>query len=149
MKVVYNSCYGGFGLSQKANKRIAELMGIGCYYFKSTAEGYKPVLDGDDRSSFRSAFTVPNFHELYAEARKKEGKGSCEHSNAVYNQYDFPEFRDDRDNPILVQVVEELGDEASGGYAKLRIAEIPDGANYIVEEYDGMESVEPGIRSWF
>jgi hypothetical protein len=149
MKVVYNSCYGGFGLSQKAKKRIAELMGIGCYYFKSTPEGYQTVQDGDRRSSFRSVFTVPNFHELYEEARKKDNNGSYTHSNEVYKKYEFPDFRNDRANPILVQVVEELGDEANGDYAELAIAEIPDGAAYIVEEYDGNESVEPGIRSWF
>lgn len=150
MKVVYNSCFGGFGLSPKANRRIAELMGIECHYFKSTYNEvmeYKPV--SGERSSWCQPFTVSNFDELYHEAKKKNLAGKYIESNEVYEKYQFPDFRDDRANPILVQVVEELGNEASGDCAKLKIEEIPDGANYTIEEYDGNESVEPGIRSWF
>jgi hypothetical protein len=151
MKVVYNNCFGGFGLSPKANRRIAELMGIECHYFKSTYNKkmeYEPVI-GDDRSMFRQPFTVSNFDELFHEAKKKDPMGKYDVSNEVYKKYQFPDFRDDRTNPILVQVVEELGKEASGDCAKLEIEEIPDGANYVIEEYDGNESVKPGIRRWF
>jgi hypothetical protein len=42
----------------------------------------------------------------------------------------------------LVQVVEELGDKANGRCAKLRIAEVPAGTLYRIDEYDGFESVE-------
>ena len=47
-----------------------------------------------------------------------------------------------RDDPRLVKCVEELGtDVASGKCAKLVVVEIPDGINYGVEEYDGVETV--------
>ena len=86
-KIVYNACYGGFGLSEAAKKRYRELKGIG-----------------------KSA-------DLY-------------------------DFDLERDDPILVQVVEELGsDAASGGFANLQIAEIPVGERYRIDEYDGIESV--------
>ncbi len=48
----------------------------------------------------------------------------------------------------LIRVVEELGDEADGMYADLSIAEIPDGAEFKIDEYDGSESVEPPRQSW-
>lgn len=52
-----------------------------------------------------------------------------------------------RHDPILVQVVEELGEKANGNYADLRIAEV-DGL-YRIDEYDGAEGVEtPGSYVW-
>lgn len=47
----------------------------------------------------------------------------------------------DRTDSILVQVVEELGDSASGRYAKLQICELEKGTLYRIDEYDGYESV--------
>jgi hypothetical protein len=50
-------------------------------------------------------------------------------------------YRDvDRHDPVLVQVVEELGEKAGGNYAELAIAEV-DGP-YRIDEYDGYESVK-------
>lgn len=47
----------------------------------------------------------------------------------------------ERADPVLVQVVEELGQEASGQFAELRITEIPTGTKYRIDEYDGKECV--------
>ena len=47
----------------------------------------------------------------------------------------------ERDDPVLAQVVEELGDDAGVGGADLSIAELPAGTLYRIDEYDGMESV--------
>jgi hypothetical protein len=48
----------------------------------------------------------------------------------------------ERTDPALVQVVEELGEAASGQYAKLQIEEVEAGTLYRIEERDGYESVE-------
>lgn len=47
-----------------------------------------------------------------------------------------------RTDPVLVQVVEELGPEASGRHSQLEIRELPPGTKYIIDEYDGFESVK-------
>lgn len=48
----------------------------------------------------------------------------------------------DRTNPVLIDVVEELGGRASGYCANLVTVEIPDEAtDYYISEYDGMETV--------
>lgn len=47
----------------------------------------------------------------------------------------------DRHDPILVQVVEELGEAASGDIARLEIFEVSDNTPYKINEYDGMETV--------
>ena len=46
-----------------------------------------------------------------------------------------------RDDPALVQVVEELGDNADGSFANLTIDNIPSGARWRIDEYDGFETV--------
>lgn len=53
-----------------------------------------------------------------------------------------------RDDPDLVRTVEELGDAANGTHAKLKIVEVPDGVEWTISEYDGIESVEEKHRSW-
>ena len=47
----------------------------------------------------------------------------------------------ERNDPALIQVVEELGGKANGSCADLRIAEVPAGTRYRIDEYDGLESV--------
>jgi hypothetical protein len=52
------------------------------------------------------------------------------------------------DHPLLVQVIEELGREASGEYSNLCIKEI-ETSLYRIDEYDGSESViTPEGISW-
>lgn len=47
----------------------------------------------------------------------------------------------ERDDPVLIQVVEELGSAADGDCAELRVFHIESGTRYIIEEYDGAESI--------
>lgn len=54
----------------------------------------------------------------------------------------------ERDDPTLVRIVRELGDEANGGYAKLHIVEIPGDVAWQIEEYDGNEWVAEQHRTW-
>jgi hypothetical protein len=54
-----------------------------------------------------------------------------------------------RDDPILVEVVEELGSaKASDAYALLDVVEIPDEIDWCIEEYDGQEWVSESHRTW-
>ena len=67
-----------------------------------------------------------------------------ERSGAVVT-YDFNIKRND---PILVEVVEQLGEAANGDYAELRIIEIPDDVQWTIEEYDGAEWIAEKHRTW-
>lgn len=53
-----------------------------------------------------------------------------------------------RTDPRLIEVVERLGDEAGGRCAKLEVIEIPDDTDWLIDEYDGMETIHEKHRSW-
>jgi hypothetical protein len=90
MKVVINRCYGGFGLSKKAEAKYLALTGK---------------------------------EEIW-------------------------EYELERNDPVLIQIVEELGDTANGKYAELKIVEIPDDVEWTIQEYDGIEWVAEVHRTW-
>lgn len=51
------------------------------------------------------------------------------------------ELYENRNNHILVALVESMGKDASGGNSRLVIEEIEDGLSWDINEYDGLESV--------
>jgi hypothetical protein len=54
----------------------------------------------------------------------------------------------DREDTILVRVVELLGRSANGWAACLSVVEIPDGIEWQIDEYDGAEWVAEKHRRW-
>ncbi len=139
MKIVINTCHGGFSLSDAVMYRYAEIKGITLY-----PEGEGGVFS---RTAF---YTVP------ADQRVKELLGNwMDHSEearkAYTDRYEKECLYDrdmNRDDPILVQVVEELGRKANGVYATLKVVEIPDGVEWQIEEYDGAEWIAEKHRTW-
>jgi len=63
-------------------------------------------------------------------------------------EYDSASRRSGRNDPLLVQAVEELGEAADGSHAELKVVEIPDGVNWTIEEYDGWEWIAEAHRTW-
>lgn len=53
-----------------------------------------------------------------------------------------------RDDPVLVAIVRELGADANGDYADLKIVEVPYGVEWTLKEYDGAEWVAEKHRTW-
>jgi hypothetical protein len=90
MKIVINTCYGGFGLSKEALALFNERTG-----------------------------TVVT--------------------------YDFEIKRND---PILVEIVEQLGEAAGGFFSALKVVEIPDDVEWGIEKYDGNEWIAEKHRTW-
>lgn len=129
MKIVINRCFGGFGLSHKAVMRYAELKGITLYPYVTDYESkkfdrmvpYDPVKNKN---------TLVHYYTKPLENGKSE-------NDIYWSGYDM-----ERNDPLLVQVVEELGDEANGHCAELAIEEIPTGTMYRIDEYDGRETIE-------
>ena len=71
------------------------------------------------------------------------------HLNEVKEENGFGEWEIERNDPVLVEVVEQLGDLANGHYSKLKIVEIPDDVKWYIHDYDGLEEVYEEHRKWF
>lgn len=134
MKVVINKCYGGFGLSKKAILEIHKRGGKGIeevepkdYYGEK--DGWEEKFKEDQKEGSWASIVVKNDKILLDEYRSS------------YNECL-------RDCPVLISVVEELGEDSYGNFAKLKVVEVPDGVKYKIEEYDGMEWVAEEHRTW-
>lgn len=68
--------------------------------------------------------------------------------DSVDDENFFSMYNIARDDPILIQVVEELGEASWGGAAELKVVEIPDDVEWEIEEYDGQEWVSEVHRTW-
>ncbi len=75
-------------------------------------------------------------------ARKMYCKLKGINSNSLYY------FDIQRNDPILVSIVEQLGELANGEYAHLKIVDIPEDISWFIHEYDGMEYVAESHRTW-
>ena len=67
----------------------------------------------------------------------------AESGNPVAWQWDI-----ERDDELLVKIVEELGKESWGDFSQLEIVNVPDGVKWQIDEYDGMEWVAEKHRTW-
>lgn len=54
-----------------------------------------------------------------------------------------------RNDPALIEVVEELGEKADGRFSELKIVEIPDDMKWEIEEYDGKEWVSEVHKKFY
>jgi len=61
---------------------------------------------------------------------------------------DFWELDIDRDDPVLVQLVEEMGEAVDSRYSELKVVDIPDDVEWTIMEYDGLEWVAEQHRTW-
>jgi len=134
MKVVINKCFGGFGLSHKAIMLYAELKKIKLY----------PYLDDITKKVYGDRANLDNIDIL----------PWCHYSTVPVDNEDtlnknYWSYRDiPRDDKTLITVVRKLGKEANGKHAELEIIDIPDGIDWEIDEYNGLESVEEKHRSW-
>lgn len=81
------------------------------------------------------------------------GFGLSDEALARYNELagtnlEYWSYGEERNNPLLVQVVEELGAKANDTFADLKIVDIPDDVEWYIHEYDGLESVYEKHRTW-
>jgi hypothetical protein len=137
-KVVYNACYGGFGLSREACLRYWELQGKEVW-----------IENGDFMGIFTVWLVPPEERITLVEAKNWSSMSLTERLayNKKHSEQTWYDRNVSRHDPILVQVVEELGEKASGDCAKLAIAEVS--GPYRIDEYDGSESVkQPDGYDW-
>jgi len=136
MNVIINSCYGGFGISLFALKLLVE-------------RNSKIVEKKEYKSPTDVTKSWDKLHE-FEDGYQSRGWGNY----LIKDGYEYSlmsgyedEVRTDKD---LIDILEEYGSKKiSGEYAELRIIEIPDGIDFIIHEYDGMEHVAEEHRTWY
>lgn len=128
MKIILNKCFGGFSLSKKAYELYASKIGKKVYAYEDT--------------NFRnSIYKKANDDELFITYFTKDFGDIAEISDDDYEKYTLYIKGDYRLDKILIEVVEELGEEASGMCGNLKVVEIPDNCFYKIDEYDGVETI--------
>lgn len=126
-RIVINRCFGGFGLSDAAYERLIELG------MKSTT-----WKDGD-------SYENPDAEIVDWKASPIENRFSSLTYSFVSDDEGSPAIRC---HPLVLQVVEGMGEKANGFCAELETVEVPDGVEWTIEEYDGREWVAEKHRTW-
>lgn len=146
MKIVVNKCYGGFSVSLECAEYMAS---IGCERSKKLVERHNKKIS--DYRHWLKTGEVPEteegekLHTVLWEIHKKYK------SEPEFYGYGYCEGFDDgfeRDSEYLVKAVEHLGNKASGSCAELQVVDIPDGVEWQIEEYDGLEWIAEKHRTW-
>ena len=142
MKIVKNSCFGGFGLSIEASREFLKRKGKQMFVYKQVKyehsdgiEEWEKIDNVENKDMFVSILTV-DLGDKFEKLKYKEG------------EY-FMDSDIKRDDTDLIAVIEKLGSgKSSGSCASLEIIEIPDGIEYEIDEYDGAETIREKHRSW-
>jgi hypothetical protein len=132
MKIVINTCYGGFDLSEEAQD---------LYYTKKGITFYK-----HNDHVITLYYKVPK-EEFEAKKEKGWPNMTMEEKNEVNSLY-LSQYKIERIDPTLIEVVEELGSRANGEYCELKIVDVPDDVDWQLEEYDGKEWIAEVHRIW-
>lgn len=154
MKIVINSCYGGFGLSEKAKELY-----LTKYKEKNKLDNFRIVKPIDKFLGSKMVTLVENDFNFTTQTELYEFLGFSTVA-LVKNDLNFTTQSElyklseedciicedsnlDRTDPILIETIEELGlKESSGDCSELNIEEISSGTQYRIKEYDGYESIE-------
>ena len=109
MKIVIANQLGGFRVSNEALKELARRAGIDCYFYEMCIEGDWRRVDSNTNSSIGIPFSS-DFGERVDKL-----------DFSKYIRFDEEELKM---NPILVEMIEELGSEFCSGYlSRLSVCE--------------------------
>lgn len=138
--IVINTCHGGFGLSQAAIERYHEIR-------------QQPIWIENNRrcTLVKTVWLVPPEQRVELLEGDQWQAMTDQEKRAHNNRYDNQVWSDQelaRDDPVLVQVVRELGDQANTRLSKLKIVEIPASVDWFIEDFDGQEWIAERHRIW-
>ena len=134
MKVILNKCYGGFHPSHEAYRFYAAKKGLGLYAYEL----------GPDLRCHRAKDLSSRFLTYFTKDQGDVIDGSREASwdDHLYLDSTY------REDPTLIAAVETLGPAASSYLSKLVVVEIPDGMEYVIDDYDGVETLHQRVEEW-
>lgn len=117
MKLVLNKCRGQFDLSELAIAHYAKRKGIALFLMRD----YETLLGKKYRKNFY--YTKPKEKRI----NKDDGV------------WDIQTIK--RNDPVLIDIIVELGEKCNSSISRLTIEEIDDNIKWEIVEDDGMENV--------
>lgn len=152
MKVVINSSHGGFTLSPRVYEELAKRKGIEIYAFrcewdlksKTRLVRYIPIsIEYAQQCYLReflsiAYFNIPNPPDYILDSEVDE---SAEKHKVSFDGIS----RTDSD---LIEIIETIGEGANCLVCKPKIVVIPDGTDFEINEYDGLEWVAEKHQIW-
>lgn len=141
VKVAINACHGGFGLSQAAYEKLIEYGVPVVKYVEPERDPETGLYPREDNGEVIYDDRLADPDDEYAEMRSAMTQlRRCPYWDSWTDR--------NRSHPLVVRVIEELGEAASGSVAKLKIIEVPADVEWQIEEYDGWEHVAEKHRTW-
>lgn len=143
-KIILNKSYGGFDVSKAAYKEYAKRLGLDLFTYdtdfvhdEDKTRVYYVKKDFDACAGIFTTYTTKDFGDRVLESQIDD---------------EFVLYLDDkyREDELLIQIVEELGDKASGRFGDLKVVEIPDdvASDYMIDDYDGFETLHKRVQEW-
>ena len=149
-KVAINVCYGGFGLSDAVYEKLIEWgIPVRKYTEQIREEGgqFKDEPSNDGEVIFDRELTPigeSTWNDRYHEHKGNPSRLFGQRYWETWISYDNA----CRAHPLIIRAIEELGEAANGEFAELKIVEIPDDVEFIIDEYDGLEHIAEKHRTW-
>lgn len=140
MKIAINADYGGFGLSDAAYIRMIQL-GIPCR--KYVPQKRDPITGLVLPEPLNVGLVI--FDRELTPFNEQE---PLDKSMRLYGRYWDTYFQHNRTEYRMILAIEELGPAASSRLASVKVVEIPDGVDFVIEEYDGKEWIAEKHRTW-
>jgi len=131
MKVVINTCCGGFSLSYHAQAAYAKRKGFELWF-------YKPVTKHGKKLIYELIPVTEAVSNTLVFVVKVDCGPAPDNLPSDENLW-FSETDIHREDPDLIALVEEFGSYANGYFSNLEVVEIPDGTQYEIQEHNGRE----------
>ncbi len=141
MEIAVNKCFGGFSPSMRAYREYLKLKGKKSFFYKQTKFDFKDEKEEHTR--------IDNID------KKESGLFSCyskdfgKKTNKLDGRY-FVYLRDDklRIDKDFIKVVKKLKKKVNTSVSDIKIIKIPDGIDWEIDNYGGVESIHKEHRSW-
>jgi len=118
MKVILNKCYGGFSFSQEAVMMYGKAIGVNY----RCVDGYHYTSCSDEEIAAMDEWEQDNAFVTFDE------------------RYRY--------NPVMIKIVEQLGERANTECSLLKVVDIPDEVEYTISDNDGIETLYEKCRRW-
>lgn len=143
-KVILNKCYGLFRVSPKGYSLYAEKIGKTLYYYRGNHDAENTLIYTKENLSefIKDEPTLLYFYSFVDHGEK-----------IIHSSFDDKREgclvldEKHRFDPVLIEVIEELGDDASATMSELKVVEIPDDVaeDYMIDDYDGFEMLHKRV----